>query len=385
MKLQFISTFLNFLYNNKVKIACILVSIIVAVGIFAFINYSAYKQSPLHSYEKFQAAVLNLNLEDLARMVNFRNISEHLAKETAKVFPFFHKGPYQIQELSNIFQTSILRALKTKPESSEDALIADPKELLAKPVYIIPKDLITQLMQSMTLRQTDDRSALITMNFKHHLFKETFTIVLNMRKILNNWEIYDIINADELVDKLFKILEKRLNDKRNLLIKENDNLIKLMYQTMDLQSCTASAGLISDKKTLLIVFEIMARNKTNLTVKSVNALVRLYNQKNEFLLERRLNTATQTGPSADFSHRWTLELDGTQDLGQKILNGGPLHCVASWRVMSLSNSRVIHAENPPKPLGQCPKHSDPHVEGLCDLPIFKDLPLAPAEAPKKAH
>ena len=381
MQLAFLESFLNTLKRFRVIIASVLiVSLLLAGGFFAY-KFTTFKHSPDYAYGQFQGALSSLNIENLAKVVNFRHISEHLAVATAQKFPFFHAGPDQIAKISADIQTKMLQVLKTKPDNDENTLVMDQKKLLETPLYLIPKDVIPQLVKNMTLKQDGLNRAYISTSFMHPIFKEAIPITLSLRQNDGTWEVYDIVDAEGLIQHLYNLLDKRLNAQRNSTIKANTDLINLMTKNMEIHSCTASAGLISDRRTLLLVVHIIARNKTNLTVKNVNARVQVFGNKHDLLLERRLNSSQQTGPSADFSHRWTIELDGTTEVGQELLYQGPLTCEASWRAMTMSNSRVIHTEDPPNPVGLCQKHNQQHPDGMCAMEIF--LPEKKQEKGKK--
>ena len=347
----------------------VVVAIILSVSVVFGFRYYQYRKTAEYTFGKFQAALISANVPQLAVLVDFRRITEHLASETVKVFPFFQAGPNQIQKISSIYQTQALKQLRQKPEPSEDALVTDMNVLLQKPVYILPPDVVHQLAKNMTLRKGDGNSVVITSHFEHPLFKKSFPVLLSMQNSGEGWIIYDILNAHEMLTSYRTLLEERLQSQRDLVYSKADKLVRTMHETLDIQSCTAQAGLISDKKTLLIVVQLLARNKTGLTIKNVNASTEILNNQNEVLLKRQLSSTEPTPPSSDFSHSWTIELDGTSAEGKRIL-AGPLSCRAVWRTLTLSNARVYHAETPPKKVGPCPQHSDGHLEGLCTMDIF---------------
>ncbi|MCR4667089.1 MAG: hypothetical protein K5657_07325 [Desulfovibrio sp.] len=345
---------------------------IISVGVVFGINYYTYSKSCEYSYGKFQAALTSANMAELAHLVDFKTISSHLAKETAKTFPFYFAGPNQEQKISYTFQTHLLKLLRQKPEPNDDRLITDPAVLLQKPVYVLPPDVVTQVSKNMTLRNQDPHSIIITSHFDHPLLKHSFPLILSMKDTGEGWIISDILNAAEILTEFREIFNQRLLAQKKLIAEKSKRVVDNMHKTMEIQGCTADAGVISDKKTLLVVVHLLARNKTTLTVKNVNATTDILDAKGNVLLTRNLNTSQPTGPSADFSHRWTIELDAASDDGQRILNAGPLVCRATWRTITMSNSRVYHAEIDQGELGTCKKHKDRHYEGLCEMPIFSE-------------
>lgn len=340
------------------------------VSVIFGVHFYQYRASPEYTFTKLQTAIQSQNISQLATLIDFRKISSHIAEETAKSFPFFMHGPHQIQKISNVFQGAMLKYLKIKNPANDDAKITDPEELLKKPIYILPEDIIVQLGANLQLRNGDKNSQIILTSFEHPILKQHFPLVLRMLKTNDGWIISDLVNAQELVSSFRKILEDRLKTIRTRQVEKAKAIIKEMHEAMDIQSCTAQAGLISDHKTVLLVVHLMARNKTGLTVKNVNAATRISNARNVVVLERNLNSVEPTPPGGDFSYRWIIELDSASEEGHRLLTTGPLSCAVTWRTMTMSSARVYHAETPPSDLERCPIHKDPHPEGLCKMEIF---------------
>ena len=381
--MQLVQTIKEKIKKYKWIILGTLLSVLLGLATVFGVRYYQFRQSPEYAFGTFQTALASANIEKLAHLVDFRTITKHLAQETAKTFPFFLAGPDQEDKISSLFQVQMLRILRQKPEGNDDHLINDPVVLLQKPLYVLPPDVIPQLVRNMTLRHVDSSSQMITTHFEHPLLKRSFPIVLGLTKNSEGWMVRDFLNAHETVTTFRAIFEERLRAQRDLLIRKSKKVVQEMHKTMEIQSCSCQAGLISDKRTLLIVVHLLARNKTGLTVKNVNATTQISNSKGELLLERQLNAVDPTGPSEDFSHRWTIELDGTSDEGKRILAAGPLTCSATWRTLTLSNSRVYHTDPLPETLANCSKHQDGHPEGLCDREVFNFS--SPQEAPKGKH
>ncbi len=381
--MQFVQTLKAQVIKYKWILLGTVLAVLLALATVFGVRYYQFRQSPQYAYGTFQAALATANIEKLAHLVDFRTITQHLADETIKTFPFFLAGPDQQGKISNLYQAQILKILRQKPEGNDDGLINDPVVLLQKPLYVLPPDIVPQLVRNMALRNVDSTSQMITTSFEHPLLKRSFPVVLGLTKSSDGWIIRDYLNAHDTLTSFRAILEERLRAQRHLLVLKSKKIQQEMEKTMEIQSCECQAGLISDKRTLLIVVHILARNKTGLTVKNVNATTRITNAKGETLLERQLNAVDPTGPSEDFSHRWTIELDGTSDEGKAILAAGPLSCKPTWRTLTLSNSRVFHTEPLPEQLARCTKHEDSHPEGLCTMEVFTFS--APQEQPKEKH
>ena len=141
---------------------------------------------------------------------------------------------------------------------------------------------------------------------------------------------------------------------------------------LPLLSCTASAGLLSDGKTLVLVAHVLARNTGDVSVNNLDLDATFSGPDGTKLLRRFLNAARPVAPGEDFDQRWSIELDGQSPQGRSLLAAGPLTCTASWRTLGLSNAEVLHIVDVPDILKACNKPGHHHFLGFCLSPIFQN-------------
>ncbi|MBQ7607294.1 MAG: translation initiation factor IF-2 [Desulfovibrionaceae bacterium] len=353
-----------------ILVGVILLVFIILSSIFG-VRYYKFRMSTEFAFNNLQASLQTINIPYLAKAVDFRRIGGALAAETAQKFPFFFAGPHQVQRISNYFQGILLGKLKVKDEGHGEKKEEETEDdLLMKAITVLPPDCMQQLAANLRLQSKDDTNALLTTSYDHPLLKTKFSLILRMQKNEDGWVVSDLVNAKELVTAYHDLIIERINAQRALAIRKSEKIVQDMHNTMKIQSCTAHAGLISDRRTLMVVVHLLAHNTTKFTVKNVNAATTLTNQNGERLLFRMLNAASQTPPDSDFSYRWTIELDGWSEEGRRLASAGPLQCQVTWRTLTMSNARVFHTETPPKELELCTEHTDRHPRALCTMDIF---------------
>ncbi|MSS26658.1 translation initiation factor IF-2 [Desulfovibrio sp. PG-178-WT-4] len=351
----------------------LLVAALTAGGFYGW-RYYQYRQSSEYAFVRLTAALTPPKPEELALLVDFNTLSEHLAKAVTEVFAFFKRGPDQIHDLKNIIQTGLLKKFlsKEEPPKGDAAKEDDPQKLLQQPLILLPPDFLAQLTSSLSMRRAENGTVLISASIQHPQLKRTFPLILSMEHGPDGWVVRDLVNAAELAKQLRAALLARLTARHDVLIRKNAATRKRMNGILALQSCTASAGLLSDGKTLVLVAHVLARNTGDVSVNNLDLDATFSGPDGTKLLRRFLNTARPIAPGEDFEQRWSIELDGQSPQGQRILAAGPLTCSAGWRTLGLSNAEVLHIVDVPDILKACNKPGHNHPLGFCLSPIFQN-------------
>lgn len=380
---------------KKRLIAIALALILVAAGAcgaFFAVRYYKYRQSSAFAYEQLTAAFgPPADLVAIARMVDFQTISEELAAETAKAFPFFLKGPEQEREISKIVQNHALRVLKIKSDAKADEPKGSPgepltpeKELelrLKAPLFVLPNDFLEQIHKTVTMWPEGESTAILKAEVVHPLLSKKFTLVFTMIRRGDAWIVRDI-NAKELVSTFRTAMIDRLERRRTWQYQKNADTMKRMNETLTMQSCTAEAGLLADGKSMMLVVDVLARNGGGRTVLNTNVDATITDKDGNELLKRHLNAVKTTGPGEDFLHRWAIELDANTSPGKQLLAAKQLICKAVWHNMTLQpdpaagkegNRRLfLNVEPLPDTLSPCRLVGHDHPEGICQSAIFHE-------------
>lgn len=332
-----------------------------------------YRQTSQYAFQRIVQALTPPDPHELANLVDFNGIGADLADAAQKSFPFFMAGPDQERKLRHAVQTGLLKRFlddgkgpsknSKKPETEEERLHA--------PFVLLPDDFTEQLRNQLNLQEKDDRTAFVSAQLENPLLKRNFTVVLRMDRTANGWKLAHVANAKEITDQLREGMLERHSKLRHIYEERNAGTAKKMNQLLPIQSCSAHAGLLSDRKTLLMVVQVIARNIGRHQVNNFNVDVTLTGRNGNKILQRYLNAAKPAAPGEDFNHRWTFELDASDPLAQSILKAGPLECKASWQTLGVDNGEVLHMAEVPNPDVQCAIAGHDHPQGFCALPFFQ--------------
>ena len=340
MNLPFIASLVAFIRQHLLALAAVLLVILAAVGGFSGWRYYQFRQTAEFAFAQIKDALHPAKPTELAQCINFDAISLPLAKAIAEHYPFLKKGPNQLRDLSDMVQVGLLKQARVKEEPVKEE--TDELVRLRTPLYVLPPNFFTQFFTTMTLQNPTENTALIAAQIRHPVLNKQFSVLLRMDKTPEGWKLDDIVNAEELVRQFREFQMERMVAQRQLLLDKSAKIKKRMEDTLPLKACTASAGLISDGKTLLVVVDVQSKNISTIPVNNVDLSVKILAPDGTELMQRFLNAVQPTFPGDTFERRWTIEVDGTSPLGKSIVAARKLTCEASWKTLGLANGEILH-------------------------------------------
>lgn len=341
-----------------------------AGGYFGWKQYQ-YRQSSMYAFEKLKQALQPPQPSELARLIDFNLITQDLARTIAHNFSFYMAGPDQERNIRNAIQTALLQRFMEKDVSNKPVNSDENEEkALKQPLQILPNDFISQIVDSMSLRQNGPDSALITAKINNKQLNHVVTLIFALQKTNNGWIVRHLANAKEVTVQMRDAMIARHNRLREVYIEKNDKTLKKMDALLPIQSCSADAGLIGNGKLLVMMVHVIARNRGDVQVNNFNMEVQIIGKDGHQITQRLLNTAKPVAPGEDFNHRWSFELESQSPLAQNLMQGIPLQCRARWQTLGLSNSQVWHIEEVPNPDRICPIEGHDHPDGFCFTPVF---------------
>ena len=348
MNLPFIPQIVAFARQHTLALAATVLVLIVIVVSFSGWRYYQYRQSSQYAFEILRDALKSGDAETIAELVDFNSLSRGLAKDLAQNYPFLKAGADQERQIADMIQTALLKQSRTKQEPVKDE--PDVKIRLKTALYALPPDFLAQLASSLSLQPPNDGTALLTAKARHPLLDKNFLLILRMDQTATGWRVRQLVNSPELVRQFREAQVERMTAQRQMILDRNAATEKRMKELFPLQPCSASAGLISDGNTLLVVVHVLARNIGTVSVNNMNLFTNLSSASGEPLLTRYLNAVQPTHPGEDFERNWTIELDGNSELGRRVLNGQPLQCKGTWKTLGLDNGEVLHISEAPAPI-----------------------------------
>lgn len=343
MKLPGLTALNAFVHKHLLKLGITLLVVVVLVLFYNGWRYYQYRQSSEFAFVQLQASLKPPKPAELALRVDFNAVTGKLAEAVARAYPFLKSGPDQVRILKETIQTALLKKMLTKEEPPKaPPADEDPRIALLKELTVLPADFMLQFSAGLALRPGKADDALVGTLIEHPVLGQKFRILLRMVKTADGWIINDLVNAEDLVKQFRSAQLARMNARRDILLKKVENTRTRMNNLLSLQSCTAQAGLISDKKTILLVAHVLARHTGNVRVNNVNLEIVFSDQNGKELLRRYFNMVHPVGPGEDFNRNVTVELDGQSDLGRAVLAAKKIVCTTRWQTMGLNNGEVLH-------------------------------------------
>ena len=373
MNISFISNLKEKAMAHKAVSALILVALLCGAGYASYLGWQQYlyRQTAAYALENIKAALSPPDPAKLAKYVDFRQTSADLAREIARVFPFFKAGADQERNIGHLLQTSFLNRVSAKNDKVEP-WPTEEEALLKKDLELLPPDFIDQLVASLKTRQDGENSAFLSAKIENPMLGQAFPLIFNMERSSQGWKITRLANAAELARDLREAMLKRHARYRALFANKNAATLKVMNELLPVQSCSVDAGLLSDRKTLLMVVRAIARNRGDVQINNFNLDATLRGKNGTIVMRRFLNAAKPVAPGEDFDHRWNFELEANSPEGRAILSNLPLRCSASWQTLSLNNGRVLHITEEPFADAACAIAGHNHPEGFCLTPVFQN-------------
>lgn len=373
MKLAFICRIKTKAAEHKTLAAIISLLLVAALGAGGYFGWQEYqyRQSSQYAFEQIKQALNPPDTDALAHLVDFNSVGNDLAREIQKKFPFYLAGPDQERNIRNKLQTVLLKRFMTKEEKSKAPPAEESEEAkLQKNLEILPPDFVTQLAQGATLLEPGANTALIGAKIENPQLNQPFPLVFSMNKTSQGWKVTHVANAGEILARLRNAMLERHAKLRSVFQHKNEQTTRRMNQLLPIQSCSAEAGMLSDDKTLIMIVQIIARNRGSHQVNNFNADTVITGRGGNVVLRRYLNTAKPVEPGEDFNHRWSFELDADSELARSILANEPLHCKATWQTLGVNNGEVLHIVEVPNPDKQCAIAGHNHPDGFCRTPVF---------------
>lgn len=296
-----------------------------------------FKNSPQKALQEITQALQKGNRATLAMLVDFRTLSEAFSHQIIQEYPANSDIP-SVEILAENMQQNIFAGIG-KVEDPPKGAKPNPYAPLAP----LPADAMAQIATSLEMQQTDEQFALARAKVEYPRAEKTFILIFQLEKSAGRgWQLKKIANASELIQAFMLSQQSIEQQKADALAAKNAEQQKRMNAQMVVNSCTAVAGMLSDRKTALLSIEILAHNPGPHAVLNFNVETQLASKQHPAEQHRfLLNLAKRTLQGENFSHTWNIGLDLQNPEHLYLLEEKKLDCTARFNNMGLSSGEVL--------------------------------------------
>lgn len=330
------------LLRARLKIIIGVLVLLLAYGGWEGWKYYQYTQSSQCAFEMLKESLKKVEPEALAEQVDFPTLVRHVALCIAEYYPFIDSGAQQ----RTAIEGRLLQYLRERLAAREGkARQLPPDEALQQPLQPLPPDFVKQLQANISLNAAaagNPDMAFIRAVLHHPQLDMDFTLIFLLQRTRDGWKVTDLANARELIAQFRQAQLQRYEARRLQLIKQNADIQRRMDATLQIQSCEAAAGVISDNKTLLTRVIVMGRNASSERINGSSLQVDIQDASGKTILSRYLDKAMPMYPGQPFMQDWTIEMAADSETGRALLQAGTLQCKTRWQTQNLDSGRVLY-------------------------------------------
>ncbi len=324
----------------KILIILVLLGGLGAGGYYGWQHY-LFLQSPENYVAKLNTALTANNMTELAKLIDFRQLTEELAARfLAAPLPNEDVKPKGkgTTQLAEEMQQHFMEALLTRDEEPKPA---PPKNAL-RPIEPFPDDFAKQLVGNITLKSSDEHSAVAQVVIHYPRTKKDVTFLLQLEK-KPDWIMTRVANIDQLLH--VYIEEEKVMDamRQDAYINKMNENAKRMKAQFIVHSCLAFMQTISQQDGGILIVRVKGYNKGPQIIRNmtIETIVTGKGPQGDFSFKRNLNSATRILPAVDLEDSYTLELDPNNPEDQTILQGHGFTCTALPTTMTLGNGEFL--------------------------------------------
>ncbi len=302
-----------------------------------------HSQSPEFFIEELNAALASGNVEALATLVDFRHLTEDLAKGIlAQPMPSKFTTPRQqeIPLLAENIQNFFLENIKEPKDAPKEEDI-DRESL--DPVMPLPQDFVTQMAGKFILETRVNDGAIASVKLRYPRFDKEIPFYFYLKEH-PQWRLMRLANAKELIKSFIKEESTLEAGRKKIYNKQREQDRKRIEAQFSIDECTAFIHRPRGQKVPLLLIRIKGFNKGPFTIRNMTFDTTVNTQNNdigELAFKQQINTAARLNVGTTLEDSYTLELE-TEGLEAKILLEAPkLTCTAKVHFMTLDNGTML--------------------------------------------
>ncbi len=308
-------------------------------GFYGWKHYT-YLQSPEYFLEQLNLATQNNDFATLATLVDFRSVTEDIAKQIIRApIPPLPGKPRETNVfiLSEKIQKNFIAAMQNKDKNAPQNPNPDPLAALEP----LPSDFAAQISGKFKLITALANEAVVSVKVNYPRLKKDYNLIFSIEK-KPEWIVTKLRNIHEVI-KEYITEENKLEVLRDHKFqKDNFEIQKRMTAQFEVNKCTAFVHTTTDNTSTLFV-RINGYNKGPYIIRNMTFAtdVTAKTEHDEITFTRDLNMAARILPGVDLEDSYSITLDPSNEQDAKILAAESFTCTAKPRLMTLGNGQLL--------------------------------------------
>ncbi len=329
----------------KWKIQLLAAAVVLALSSGAWYGWQKYThaQSPEAYAEKLNAALAAKDLESLATLVDFRELTEDIATRIlAQPMPSAFSTPNQqeVPLLAEQIQNFFLANIKEPKDAPTDDYEVDPLD----PIFPLPVDFIKQIAGNFIVETKVNNGAILSVKMHYPRLDKEYPFYFFIKQN-PEWRLTRLANAEELLKTY--VAEETVVEagRKKVYDKQRAQDLKRIEAQFHVEECTAFIHSPRGQTVPLLMVRIAGYNKGPFVIRNMtfDTTVNVQNEEAELAFEHKINTAARLNVGTNLEDSYSLELE-TESREAKILLGAKkLTCTATVHFMTLDNGTMLKA------------------------------------------
>ncbi len=338
--MSFVSKLKDFVKTKLWYIVGTIVFIAISTGGFFGWKHYTFLQSPEHFLERLNLATQSNDFATLAALVDFRGISEDVAKHIVRApIPPTPDKPRETNYI--VMSEQIQKDFIVGMQNKDKEVKPNPNQTPLAPLEPLPADFVAQIAGKFKLETAVENEAIISVSVHYPRLKKDYKLLFSINK-KDDWIVTRFRNIDVII-KDYIAEENKLEVLRDLKFQKDNAAIQArMNAQFSVKECTAFVHTASDGTSTLFV-RINGYNNGPYIIRNMAfaTTVTATTEQGNIEFNRNLNMAARLLPGVDLQDSYSVTLDPNVEQAAEILSAQSFSCTAKVSFMTLGNGQLL--------------------------------------------
>ncbi len=319
-----------------------IVAALVGVGGFFGWKMLGKKQGPEAYVESLNKAMVEGDLASLVKLVDFRALTEDMAKQILDAPQAKNVLTLKAKTLSGLSQ-DIEQVFIKNIQGDGAKPNARAKEDSFASIEPIPADFAKQITGKLRLLGVVTQGAMVTVTFNHPRLKRDVTLNF-LAQQLPDWKITRLANMPELLREYLKEEKKILDARQQKFDMQRAHDKKRIEQQFKLGECVAFVHQPSGQKYPMLTVRIKGYNQGPFTIRSMtfDTKVTIHGSDGDLVYNHDINTASLLRVGITLEDSYTIDVEEEGDEMKSLSTSTKVSCDAAVKFMTLDDGKILY-------------------------------------------